>query len=200
MSKEQLFRISGLTAIVVGLVMVVFNSAVAIVQLPQQLISYRTFLTPFLLIFAFTGLYAYQAHKAGVLGLMGYAVTVVSLVLNICFRFSETFIGPVLVAGYPEAVMAVVQGPYSTVQSVTFALFLAGYVMFGVATLRARLLPRWGAWLLILGALISYALVMLPVNIGAVLAGAALVWMGYDQYSAVSKASTSYAGQAIAQQ
>jgi hypothetical protein len=200
MSKENLFRMSGGTAVLVGLVMVFFNSVTAIFELPQQLINYRTFLSPFLLIFAFTGLYAYQSHKAGLLGLAGYVLTVASLVLNICFRFSETFIGPVLVAEYPEAVTAIVAGPYSTVQSITFGLFLAGYVLFGIAALRARVLPRGGAYLLILGAILSFVLVMLPVNIGAILAGVALIWMGYAQYSSATLASTSFSRQLIAQQ
>jgi hypothetical protein len=200
MSNENLFRISGISAVVVGLVMVFFNSAAAIVQLPQQLINYRTFLSPFLLIFAFTGLYAYQSHKAGLLGLAGYVLTVASLVLNICFRFSETFIGPVLVEEYPEAVMSIVQGPYTTVQSITFGLFLAGYVLFGIATLRARILPPGAAWLLIVGAIISFILVMLPVNIGAILAGVALIWMGYAQYSTATNVSSSFGRRFIAQQ
>ena len=200
MSKEQVFRISGLTAVLVGLVMVIFNSVVAVVQLPQTLINYRTFLSPFLLIFAFTGLYAYQYHKAGWIGLVGYVVTVISLVLNICFRFSETFIGPVLVGEYSQAVMAIVQGPYNTVQSITFGLFLAGYVLFGIATLQARILPRWGAWMLIIGAVISFALVMLPINIGAILTGAGMIVMGYAQYSNAQHASSFFAGQAITQQ
>jgi hypothetical protein len=200
MSKEQLFRISGLVAIAVGMVMVVFNSAVAFVEFPQQLINYRTFLTPILLVFAFTGLYVYQAQRAGILGLAGYVLTVISLVLNVCFRFSETFIGPILLAQFPDSIMAIVQGPYSTVQSVTVALFLAGYVLFGIATLRARMLPRWGAWLLIVGAVISFALMMLPINMGAILAGAGFVWMGYDLYSVAAKTTTTMVGQAIPQQ
>jgi hypothetical protein len=200
MSKEQLYRFSGLAAITVGLVMVIFNSTAALIQLPQQLINYRTFLTPFLLIFAFTGLYAYQSDKAGVLGLAGYTLTVTSLVLNVCFRFSETFIGTILMAGYPDAITAIVQGPYSTVQSITFALFLAGYVLFGIATLRARMLPRWAAWLLILGTIISFALMMLPVNIGAIVSGIALIWMGYALNSAVTTVTATFPERTVVQQ
>lgn len=200
MSKEQIFRISGLTAILVGLVLVVFNAAAVVVQLPQQLINYRTFLTPFLLIYAFTGLYAYQAQKAGLLGFAGYVLTIASLVLNACFRFADTFIGSILLGTYTEAIMAILQGPYSTVQSITFALFLIGYVLFGIGTLRARMLPRWAAWMLILGAVMSFALVMLPVNFGAILAGIALAWMGYAQYGAVSSEEPAFAGQSVTQQ
>jgi hypothetical protein len=200
MKKEQVFRLNGLMAIFVGVVMVIFNSAVAVVQLPLQLISYRTFLSPILLIFVFTGFYAFQANRAGILGLIGYVVTIISLVLNVCFRFSEIFIGSVLSERYSEAITVIVQGPYSFVQQITFTLFLCGYILFGISTLRAQLLPKLAAWLLMGGGVISYALVMLPINVGAIMSGAAIAWLGYAQYFAMQEQVEVFAGEPITEQ
>jgi hypothetical protein len=200
MKKEQVFRLNGLMAIFVGVVMVIFNSAVAVVQLPVQLISYRTFLSTILLIFVFTGLYAFQVNRAGILGLIGYVVTIISLVLNVCFRFSEIFIGSVLSERYSEAITVIVQGPYSFVQQITFMLFLCGYILFGISTLRAQLLPKLAAWFLMGGGVISYALVMLPINVGAIMSGAAIAWLGYAQYFAMQEQVEVFAGEPITEQ
>jgi hypothetical protein len=200
MKKEQVFRLNGLMAIFVGVVMVIFNSAVAVVQLPVQLISYRTFLSTILLIFVFTGLYAFQVNRAGILGLIGYVVTIISLVLNVCFRFSEIFIGSVLSERYSEAITVIVQGPYSFVQQITFMLFLCGFILFGISTLRAQLLPKLAAWFLMGGGVISYALVMLPINVGAIMSGAAIAWLGYAQYFAMQEQVEVFAGEPITEQ
>jgi hypothetical protein len=51
---------------------------------------------------------------------------------------------------------------------------IVGYVFFGIATFRARILPRWGAMLFIVGAV----LIMFPVFFSV-----ALVWLGWALWS-----------------
>lgn len=53
--------------------------------------------------------------------------------------------------------------------------FVLGWVLFGVATHRARVYPRASAMLLIAGALI----LLLPLPLGGLVFAAALAWMGY---------------------
>ncbi len=53
--------------------------------------------------------------------------------------------------------------------------FVLGWVLFGVATLRARVYPRASAMLLIAGALI----LLLPLPLGGIVFAGALAWMGY---------------------
>jgi hypothetical protein len=53
--------------------------------------------------------------------------------------------------------------------------FVLGWVLFGVATHRARVYPRASAMLLIAGALT----LLLPLPLGGIVFAAALAWMGY---------------------
>jgi len=81
----------------------------------------------------------------------------------------------VIRAQFPEAVQAVGQGPYRAIMQMTFLVFALGYVLFGVATLRAGTFPKWAAWLVIVGAL---------------LANAGIVWMGWTLWSGKPAAMT----------
>lgn len=66
--------------------------------------------------------------------------------------------------------------------------YMLGYILFGVATMRAGVLPRWAGLMLILGSvlfLISEAvsfdasLSHLIVTIGDVIFGSGFVWLGH---------------------
>src|SRR5919206_368246 len=65
--------------------------------------------------------------------------------------------------------------------------YLLGGVLFGVATFRARVLPRWAAGLLVVGTLLPIlgsSLVPHPFDrIFAVPVGLALAWLGYALWS-----------------
>ncbi|MFN8484250.1 MAG: hypothetical protein U0768_14530 [Anaerolineae bacterium] len=58
--------------------------------------------------------------------------------------------------------------------------------MFGVATFRARVLPRWPAALLTVGAILTPAAALLPHEMqrfAAVPVAVALAWLGYALWS-----------------
>ncbi len=69
--------------------------------------------------------------------------------------------------------------------------FGLGYILFGVATMRAGVLPRWSGLLLIIGVAFSMAegspfgrtLSHVIVTIGHVVFGLGLAWMGYALWS-----------------
>ncbi len=54
-------------------------------------------------------------------------------------------------------------------------MFTVGWVLFGLATLRARVYPRVAAALLIVGAVLAF----LPLSLSTVLFGAAIAWLGF---------------------
>ena len=70
--------------------------------------------------------------------------------------------------------------------------YMLGYILFGVATMRAGVLPRWSGLFLIIGSalfMISEAVPLddslshLIVTIGDVIFGTGFVWMGYALWS-----------------
>lgn len=142
---------------------------------------------------AITGIYARQVERAGWLGFTGYVLFSLMWVLTMAFQFAEAFITPQLVAETPRyvegflgitsnAASEVSLGALPTVYAVTSALYLFGGALFGVATLRAGILPRAAAGLLALGTVATLAFAFVPhefVRLAAVPVGAALMWLGF---------------------
>jgi hypothetical protein len=93
------------------------------------------------------------------------------LVAGACWE--ETFAVPVLAQEAPELYEA---GPPTLVTLgfiISFGAFSLGWLLFGVAALRARLYPRVSAVLLIIGAVLSF--VSLPFTY--MVFGVAVPWM-----------------------
>src|SRR4029434_5902606 len=77
-------------------------------------------------------------------------------------------------------------GALTAVYTLTGLLYVLGGLLFGIATLRAGILPRWPAGLLAVGAALTPAAALLPhelQRLAAVPVGVALAWLGYALWS-----------------
>jgi hypothetical protein len=117
--------------------------------------------------------------------------------LTVAFSFTEAFITPLLATEAPQFVENVLGlafgnfganlGAISGLYLLAVPLFLLGGLLFGIATLRAGVLPRWAAILLAFGAASPPVLSLLIPHpqdrILAVPIGLALIWLGYALWS-----------------
>jgi hypothetical protein len=142
-----------------------------------------------------TGMYLRQVTRAGVLGLIGYLVLALGFLLMLCTEVIGVVVVPTIAgtsSGYVSDVLAVsvpgghatgdigLMGPFSQVAGVGY---LAGGLLFGIALFRARILARWAAALLAVGAVATLAIPLLPhVNfrLFAIPTGVAMVGLGYS--------------------
>jgi len=203
-TASSLIRWSGLAAIGAGIIFAgiqpihpldvlasVTTSAWAIIQSLK-------FTMCLLGLLGMTGLYARQVEKAGWLGLAGYLLFSLFYVLTAGFVFAEAFILPLLATEAPkfvEGFLGIINGHTSEVSlGVLPSLYvLAGIVgytlgglLFGIATFRAGILPRWAAGLFAVGAVAPFVLAVLPHPLDrtfAVPMGIALAWLGYGLWS-----------------
>ncbi len=89
------------------------------------------------------------------MGLIGFALTLVGAVtLGMELLWIEVIIYPFLVVNAPALFDSLRSSPaYLIPAGLSFALFLGGSVIFGVAMARAAVLPRWGVWLVVMAVL-----------------------------------------------
>lgn len=113
-----------------------------------------------LLVFGLVALYAYQMEAAGRLGLVGFIVGMLGTVLLTASAWYQLFVLPAMAADVPaftEAVRAAEVGQLLTLGLLIPVLAqILGWVIFGIATYRARVFPRWVAAALVVGALLLF--------------------------------------------
>ena len=139
------------------------------------------------------GIYARQAEKAGWLGLIGYILLSLWLVVVMGFSFVEAFILPHVATALPAVVqswMGMFNAPAGsfdigilpTLWTLTGPVYILSGLLFGIATFRAGVLPRWAGALLALSTLLAPLAALLP-NASqpkiAIPMGLALAWLGY---------------------
>jgi hypothetical protein len=151
-----------------------------------------------LFLIGIAGLYARQAERAGLLGLVAFLAIGTSWTLQSAFVFVEAFVLPPLAATAPAFVdgalgisyghtgnvdLGVLPTLYSVGVGVTYML---GGLLFGIATLRAGILPRLPAGLLAIAATLTPLAALLPhaqQRYAAVPVALALAWLGYALWS-----------------
>lgn len=216
-TSSNLIRLSGLSAVVAG---VIFAS-IQPIHPPDVVESVTTgawaIITPLktamclLFLVGITGLYARQVEKAGWLGLAGFVLLIVSWWLQTAFVFAEAFILPPLAGTTPEFVDALLGisyghtggvnlGAVPTIYTLVGITYMLGGLLFGIATLRAGVLPRLPAGLLALAATLTPLAALLPhaqQRFAAVPVALAIAWLGYALWSE-RRASASQAAPATA--
>ncbi|MFN2129087.1 MAG: hypothetical protein ACK2VD_01070 [Anaerolineae bacterium] len=197
MSRTKLVRWSGLPALLAG---VLFVAAALVHPVGEDIaaVTDPNWVPAHLLGLAFAmfwllglvGLYARQADRTGWLGLIGFVLALAgtAFVVGIQFMVSSTL--PVVAAQAPG-----IFGQARTPPPHALLLFALGFglgnILFGIAILRARVLPRWSGLLLSLGMLVFMFAEIgreagpLPVAVsfvigpaGQVLMSIGLIWMG----------------------
>ena len=138
------------------------------------------------------GLYARQVEASGWLGLAGYLMFSLSWAILLPFVFVQALINPLLATAAPafvESFLGIINGhpgamnlgALPVLYTVSGLLYALGGLLFGIATFRARILPRRAAGLLAIGAVAPIVLAMLPHPLDRTLAlpmGLAMAWLG----------------------
>ena len=183
MSLSDLIRWSGIAAIVGGVSlaiadlfgMVTFGNQFSetVTTGAYTLHTVLDMIALILLLLALVGLYARQAEVTGPLGFVGFIVAFVGTVLVAGFAWASLFVAPALATAAPEFLNT---GPPPGLLP-TFIPFAVGWLLFGIASLRGRVYPRWAAILLIVGAVPS----ILPFT--QVLLGVAVAVLGLYHFT-----------------
>lgn len=181
LQSSNLIRLAGLAALISGVVSVMgdvlrlfvdVENAASATTAPYAAVFLLYLLGAALLLLGLVGIYTSQAEEAGILGLAGFLVAFLGTVLLVGVLWFELFITPALAAEAPELAGAEL-GIAGFI--LVFLLGALGWILFGAATLRARVYPRWAAVLLIVGGLIAFV----PIPMSGIVFSAAIAWLGF---------------------
>lgn len=96
------------------------------------------------------GLYARQVERAGWLGLLGFILAFVGGAFAITIQYLTSTVIP-LVARQAPALFDQAMRPPAFAPPLFVLGFVLGHFLFGLATARAGVLPRWSGYLVIIG-------------------------------------------------
>ncbi len=145
-----------------------------------------------LVLLGLAGLYGRQAEQAGSFGLVAFVFAFVGTALAVGLMWVFAFVVPTLAEAAPAVLDAEEPpGTLGIALFLSFILFTLGWLLFGVASLRARVFPRWASVLLIIGAILSFIVDMLPfdmpIPLDLLVLGTGLAWMGYTLWSGTAR-------------
>jgi len=200
-TNANLIRLAGLSALTGGLCYVIVgvfhpaNDPASVTTTSWATVHVIACAMSFFGLLGLVGIYARQAVKAGWLGLVGFILLSLWFVVVMGFTFVEAFILPQLAATTPalaDAWMKIFNGGTSTLSlslgvlptlwRLTGFVYILGGLLFGIATFRARILPRGAGVLLALGTVLAPVGAVLSLSAQpkiAIPTGLALAWMGY---------------------
>lgn len=190
MSYATVERLGGLAALVGG-VLVVITGLVGLIALDYEdfdetaltgtyaFVSLLYLLAVILVLGGLVGLYAGQLEAAGPLGLFGFLVAFFGTALLVGAVWFQTLAARTLALAVPGFFEDDPAGWLGWGMGSSYVLAALGWLLFGVATLRARVYPRWAAILLIIGAV----LLGLPVPSVEIIFAVAVAWLGFALFT-----------------
>jgi hypothetical protein len=129
------------------------------------------------LLVALVATYEREAHRAGTFGLIAFLTAAVGTMFLAGDQWFDTFAGPWIIEIAPEAA-GTPSGFLVTGALASYALFAIGWVMFGLASARARVFPLAISLGIVLGGALGFFALMPPFGIGIGLAMLALgAWL-----------------------
>ncbi len=187
MASSTLVRLGGLAALGAGVLFLVGDLIIVVAGVDfhsagsQTTASYASvfllwLLGGALLLLGLVGLHARQSEATGVLGLVGFLAAFSGTVLIAGFFWYSLFITPLVATEAPElheTIGGPAGEPLGTILSVL--AYSAGWVLFGVATLRAGVYPRVAAIAVIVGSVLA----LVPVPGSGMVFDAAIAWLGF---------------------
>jgi hypothetical protein len=191
MQTKTLVRYGAPIAIVAGALMIItrpvilFTTPAEIGDFKEYVLSTTHAVNSFvsilafaLLVIALVALYDREARSAGAFGAFAFGAAVVGTMFMTGDWWYEAFAVPRLAEVEPDAIENFVGGRLIIGGVTSFVLFGIGWIMYGVASIRARVIPRNISITILLAGFMSGVPIGFAYLSGGVVLGAAFVWLG----------------------
>jgi hypothetical protein len=101
------------------------------------------------------GLYLHQEERFGGLGAVGFGIALLGTIAAAGAQWTYVFVVPHFAPVVPEMINEST-GSVLAGFVLSYAILALGWILFGLATLRAGIFPRWAALLVVAGAAIAF--------------------------------------------
>jgi len=180
MKSTSVFQLGGAAILIAAILYAIANLAYFLGGQPDgptTLGLWLSFVGDTLLVLGLGAAFARQAHRAGILGLVGYVLMFVATMF-----FIGTYAVSLGVAAGAISNEQIAQVPaYGLSNTVTPWLWFAGLIVFGISIYRAQVFPKYAGVLLIVLALVQQLTGPLAFTrpIFAILSSVAFGWLGW---------------------
>lgn len=202
-TKEKLHRFTGILLIIAGSLYILvqfIHPADAIESVNTAAWFWVGVLSIVMSLFTVIGLwgvYSRQVRAAGIIGLIGFLLVAIFWLLSFVFGFIETFVLPQLAAAYPayvegmvglfsDVVSTVDLGVFPILTAMAGVFYILGGLLFGFASAKAEVYPKYLGWLLAVASLLTIAASFIPHpadRMFAIPMGLALILYGYYSFA-----------------
>jgi hypothetical protein len=198
-TRAKLTNMAAVAAILAGLTFMAIqplhpgHTVASVTTSTWAIIHYVELVMVVLFVTGIAGIYTAQVEKLGWLGLAGFVVLSIGVLVTGIGAAIEAFVQPVIASSAPAFVQGMMDmieghpiaadlGAIPLLWSVASAFFLAGTFLFGAANFRANILSRWASAVFTAGLVVSLplaTLVGMP-RLAALPIGFGLAWLGYS--------------------
>lgn len=193
MRTSTLIRGGGLAALVgsiisiaieIALLAVIGNQTYSVAALTTEwsvLYSLRLTAT-ILLMLGLVAFFARQNQEMGTFGVAAFVIAAIGTMLVSGFAWALTFIFPAMAGAVPEFIDAVAAAP-SVGVVLTLFMVTVGWLLFGIASLRAKVLPTAATWVVVVGSFLALVLNMMKAPMSWLIFDVGVIWLGWWLWS-----------------
>jgi len=199
MKGSSLVRFTGILAIIAGFLYILIqfihpsDDIMSVGSNLYQIVAILTSIMSFFFFLGILGIYLKQVTELGWLGLFGTILFGVFWLISMIFSFTEAFILPLVKESSAEFVRGMTglfsgyAGPanlgiFPTLTIMSGLFYIFGGLIFGFALLRAKVVLRCAAILLMVSSVLTLGASLVPHPFDRVFAipmGLAFIWLGY---------------------
>ena len=193
MNKYTLIRWGGLSALVASVISILIEivlmitigsqaySTAALTNEWSLLYTFRL-IAVMLLMLGLIALFARQSQKMRAFGVIAFVIASIGTMLIFGFAWALLFVFPGMAAAVPVFLDTMASEPGIGI-AITLFLVTVGWFLFGLASLRAKILPAGSAWVVMAGAFLALVLNMMQIPFSWVIFDIGVIWMGWWLWS-----------------
>ncbi len=197
MSTQNLIRWGGLSALFGGIIGIASEVALFITTgnlsfsdtaISSAWLVFVAFaaLSTILSMLGLVALFSRQFQSDGKFGAAAFILAFIGTMMVFGHQWTGLFVVPVLAEGTPDFLDAIIADTTTILAGGVFLsvfLMAVGWVLFGFASLRVKILPQGSIWLVTIGAFLVLILSFMNFDLDKVVFYLGLAWMGWWLWS-----------------